>query len=324
MQLEPHRGHVVVAADPRRHRGHLLAAGHHRQRAGRDGGRADHRRGDRRARTAQRRAGGGHRSRQNRRRRRGGVPVPSRIQPGDRPHQAGLVPAYTLRAICLDRSTPATRRGVPRRWPRTARSSQRCAAATSTPSSGSPAASSPTPRRDWSTGSTRSGCGPDASAEPAPPITSLGAHLWATLSPVPTLSPRGGHTALPLRTAPRCRPPLAPSAHDSQTPTSGRRASLRTHSLSVPARSEDRRRARRGARIPGLRHPRTAIESRVGCLTPRDRPRQGVTAQTRALRPRRDASRHGVSDPPTRSCASFRSRGDRVPERRLVLDALFA
>ena len=44
VQLEPHRGHVVVPLAARRHRGHLLAAGHDRQGARGDGRRTNHRR----------------------------------------------------------------------------------------------------------------------------------------------------------------------------------------------------------------------------------------------------------------------------------------
>jgi len=71
----------------------------------------------------------------------------------------------TSRGTCRGRSMPATRYGVPRRSPRTTRSSQRCAATMLTPQSGSPAVSSPTPHTDWSPGSTRSGSGPEARRE---------------------------------------------------------------------------------------------------------------------------------------------------------------
>ena len=59
------------------------------------------------------------RSRRPRGGRRGGVRVPPGVQPCDRPDQAGLVPVARRAVSAPARSMPAMRGGVPRRWPAT-------------------------------------------------------------------------------------------------------------------------------------------------------------------------------------------------------------
>ena len=121
------RGHGAAGAQPRtrrgaphprRRRGHLLVAGHHRAGARRHRHNPHHPGRDRRAGTAQRRARGrgqGSRSRGDLVRR---VHLPPGVQPCQRPHQAGLVPAarraVPARPHLFDRSEVGHRsRGEP-------------------------------------------------------------------------------------------------------------------------------------------------------------------------------------------------------------------
>ena len=145
--------------------------------------------------------------------------------------------------------------------------------------------SSPTPRGGWSPDSTRSGCGADArlTRNAAPPNTSLGARLSGDYVGRRRLCRHEAGTP-PCHPGQRRQNVGRPWHRQTMTHKRQLRGVELRYALTLylfQHSPKTRRRPHRGAGVPGLRHPRTDLESRVGCLTPRDPARQGVSSYKR-------------------------------------------